>query len=73
MDEDEPLLKDNEPLLDDEEVLAKASFQIITLHYLRTLPPPQLIACTKCLQCVLASSLITHSVGHNIRLLPNEK
>ena len=62
-----------EPLFNEEEVLAKASIAIITLPHLNTTPPTQLLACTKCQHGISASSLISHSNGHNIKLLPAEK
>ena len=58
---------------DEEEVLAKASFAIIPLPYYQTIPPMRLLICTKCQHGVLASSLISHSNGHGIRLLKADK
>jgi hypothetical protein len=73
MDEDEPSLDKVTLPFDDDEVLAKASFFIVSLSYLQTTPPPQLLVCTKCQHGIMAPSLITHSNSHNIKLLPTDK
>lgn len=64
-------MKVDEPELPfkDEEVLAKGSFALIPLPHI---PTSLLIGCTKCLQGVLASSLIAHAKGHKITLLQTE-
>ena len=64
---------DTEPPLDEEEVLAKASFAIVLLPHLQTTPPTRLLICTKCQHGILPSSLLSHSSGHNIKLLPADK
>jgi Orsellinic acid/F9775 biosynthesis cluster protein D len=73
VDVPEPLLDQAEQPFNEEEILAKASFAIISLPHLQTTPPTQLLVCTKCRHGVLASSLISHSNGHDIKLLPEEK
>ena len=60
-------------LFNEVEVLAKASFAIIPLPYFQTTPPTRLLVCTKCCHGVLPSSLLSHSNGHNIKLLPADK
>ena len=64
---------DDEQPLDEEEVLAKASFAIVLLPHLHTLPPARLLVCTKCQRGIIPTSLITHSTSHNIKLLPADK
>ena len=75
MDVDDSELPADQPKLplDEEEVLAKASFAIVPLPYLQTTPPTRLLICTKCQHGILPSSLISHSNGHNITLLPEDK
>jgi hypothetical protein len=73
VDELDPLFDEIDLPFDEEEVLAKASFTIITLNHLQTTPPTRLLACTKCLQAINPSSLISHSHGHQIVLLPADK
>jgi hypothetical protein len=75
MDVDDPELPLDQakPCFNEEEVLAKASFAIIPLPHFQTIPPTRLLVCTKCLHGVLASSLISHSNAHSIKLLPAEK
>ena len=71
-----PPLLNNEMTIDEpteDEVLAKASFTIIPLPHLNTMPPTRLLACTKCLHGVLPSSLISHSKEHGVNLMPAEK
>jgi hypothetical protein len=70
MNEDQPSF---ELPFNEVEVLAKASFTIVTLSYLQTTPPPRLLVCTKCQHGIMAPSLITHSNSHNIKLLPADK
>jgi hypothetical protein len=70
MNEDQPSL---ELLFDEEEVLAKASFSIVSLSYLQTTPPPRLLVCTKCQHGIISTSLITHLKSHNINLLPADR
>ena len=72
--------EENRPLLDEsiipfnvEDVLHKASFSIVPLPYLQTIPPTQLLVCTKCECGVLGSSLLSHAKEHSIKLLPEEK
>lgn len=73
VDNPEPPLDQFNLSFNEEEILAKASFTIITLSHLQTTPPSRLLACTKCLQGVNPLSLIFHSHGHHITLLPAEK
>lgn len=73
VDNPEPLLIQAEPPSDEEKVLAKASVTVITLPYYQTTPPTRLLICTKCQHGVLATSLISHSNAHGIKLLPAEK
>ena len=69
MDEDEL----SEHPFNDQDVLAKASFAIILLSHIQTLPPAQLLVCTKCQHGINPTSLATHSTLHNIKLLPADK
>jgi hypothetical protein len=73
VDDPQLSLEETEPSFTEDEVLAKASFTIVTLSHLQTTPPTRLLACTKCLHGVKPSLLITHSSGHRIKLLPAEK
>lgn len=68
-----PSLDIDETAFNEEEVLTKGSFSIITLSHLQTTPPTRLLACTRCLHGVNSSSLISHSNGHGIKLLPAER
>ena len=66
-------IDETNPPLDEVEVLSKASITIILLPHLQTTPPTRLLVCTKCQHGILASSLISHSNAHNIKLLPADK
>jgi hypothetical protein len=58
---------------EDDEVLAKGSLAIISLHQLSTFPPIKIIACTKCLHGILPSSALSHASEHKINLSKVEK
>ena len=73
VDETESLQTQGSLLFNEEEVLAKASVVIISLSYLHTTSPTRLLACTKCQRGILASSLLSHSNTHDIRLLPDDR
>ena len=73
VDPPEPSVDLIKPSFNEEEVLAKASFAIITLSHLQTTPPTRLLVCTKCCHGVNSPSLISHSKEHRIPLLPIEK
>ena len=80
MNVDEPCFQTGEPPLpktilsfNEKDVLAKASLNVVLLPHLRTIPPTQLLVCTKCECGVLPSSLFNHAKEHSIKLLPTEK
>lgn len=65
--------KDEEQLFSDDQVFEKGSLVIVPLHHIQTVPPTQLITCSKC-SCGISPSLaISHVNQHRIKLTKAER